>query len=296
MSALRWALRHPLNRHQQVATLRRWILHNARRRVLPRRDVTLPFADGRLEGPVNHPVVNLITYVRGGLYDYDAMTSLRILLAPGQTFIDVGASIGSYSVLAGMLVGADGQVIAIEPSANELPYLQRNLRKIPGKSTICATPLADQPRAVSLACPGPTLEHLVESPDVVSATQTSTLQEELARIGHREGAGDFAKIDVEGWEPAVIAGAREWLASHPMGLLLEANGLNDRSPVPWGESVNLLQSLEYEFTWPAFEHGVLHMFAEPGPISPFGDYLVLAPEARLRLQEIANLRTVGAEA
>jgi FkbM family methyltransferase len=256
--------------------------------------MTLAFADGQLEGPVNHPVVNLITYVRGGLYDYDAMTSLGILLVPGQTFIDVGASIGSYSLLAGMLIGADGHVIAIEPSATELPYLRRNLRDISAKSTICTVPIADQPRVVSMAAPGPTLQHLVEAPQAISTTlMTSTLGEELVRIGHR-GSSDFAKIDVEGWEPAVIAGAREWLASRPMGLLVEANGLNSRSPVPWAESVDVLQGLGYEFTWPEFEQGVLHLFKEPGPVSPFGDYLVLVPETRLRLQEAANLQTVAA--
>jgi hypothetical protein len=122
---------------------------------------------------------------------------------------------------------------------------------------------------------------------------TSTLDAELARLGCRDGGG-FAKIDVEGWEPAVIAGARGWLASRPVGLLVEANGLNHRSPVPWAESVRILQEQGYTYLWAEFSTRVLHLFSDPGPASPFGDYLVLGPEARERIRRRAGLRLQAA--
>lgn len=37
-------------------------------------------------------------------------------LAPGDTFIDVGANVGYFSLLASRLVGKSGVVVAIEPS------------------------------------------------------------------------------------------------------------------------------------------------------------------------------------
>ena len=90
----------------------------------PDRELTVTFLDSPLWGPIDHPIINLLTYVRGGLYDYDARTALTMLLEPGQMFIDVGANIGPYSVLAANLVGASGQIVAIEPSADQLPYLR----------------------------------------------------------------------------------------------------------------------------------------------------------------------------
>jgi FkbM family methyltransferase len=272
-----------------MATVGRWAIHNARRRIAPGREVTVTFAERPLRGPMSHPIVNLITYVAGGLYDYDAMMALTILLKPGQLFIDVGANIGPYSVLASRLVGTSGRVIAFEPSNDELSYLRYNLRDVPAESMICTVPLADQARCTQLVSPGLTTQHLVESASSDIGIVTSTLDAELVRLGCQDSGG-FAKIDVEGWEPAVITGARRWLASRPIGLLVEANDLNHRSPVLWSESVEILRGHGYEYTWPEFSHGVFHLFSEPGPTSSFENYLILTPEARKHLQRTANLR------
>lgn len=40
--------------------------------------------------------------------------TIRSLLRPGDTFVDAGANIGFYTILASQLVGADGYVIAFE--------------------------------------------------------------------------------------------------------------------------------------------------------------------------------------
>jgi FkbM family methyltransferase len=221
----------------------------------------------------------LITYVHGGYYDYDAMRALEVLLSPGQTFIDVGANIGPYSLLAANLIGRGGRIIAIEPSNSQLLFLRRNLARLPTPSTICQTPVADAERRLSFADEGHTTQHLVE-PSASPALLTSTLDAELARIGG-DMAGSFAKIDVEGWDAAVIVGAQQWLSSGPQGLLMEANDLNERSPVSWEQAFDLIHQFGFEFMWPEFATGRLHIFEHPGPVSPFGNYLILrAKEAR----------------
>ena len=48
-------------------------------------------------------------------------------LVPGDTFIDVGANIGYYSLLASKLVGEYGNVVAIEASPATFKVFQRNL-------------------------------------------------------------------------------------------------------------------------------------------------------------------------
>jgi FkbM family methyltransferase len=292
MSAFRWTITHPLNHHRLVISVLRWAFHNARRRIVPKRDITLQFSHSLIEGPVGHPVINLIYYVRGGYYDYEAMTALRFLLQPGQGFIDIGANIGSYSVLAGELVGAGGRVFAVEPLSGQLPYLSRNLSRIQASSTICTAPLADRQRATSLAGVGPTTRYLDESARS-QRVMTSTLDAELARIGWQSG-GDFAKIDIEGWEPAAVLGATRWLASGPDGLILEANGLNRRCPIPWTEAVDVLRSHDMEFTWPSFHTRSLRIFEDPPPVSPSADYLVLSRVARRRLERSASLHSKAA--
>jgi hypothetical protein len=91
------------------------------------------FAGTSLHGPIDHPIINLVTYVQGGSYDYDAMTSLAILLEPGQTFIDIGANLGAYSALAADLVDTTGRIVAVEPSADSCPIYAATFRVCPSR-------------------------------------------------------------------------------------------------------------------------------------------------------------------
>lgn len=62
-------------------------------------------------------------------YDQDkyVLAMLRNLLKPGDVFIDCGANIGYFSVLAGDLVGVTGKVVAIEANPETYKLLRRNL-------------------------------------------------------------------------------------------------------------------------------------------------------------------------
>jgi len=51
----------------------------------------------------------------------------RRLLGPGDTFVDVGANIGYYSLLASRLVGPEGHVYSIEASPTIFRLLRANL-------------------------------------------------------------------------------------------------------------------------------------------------------------------------
>jgi FkbM family methyltransferase len=53
---------------------------------------------------------------------------LRGRLKPGDTFVDVGANIGYFSVLASQLVGPQGRVVAVEASQDFTERLELNAR------------------------------------------------------------------------------------------------------------------------------------------------------------------------
>ena len=50
-------------------------------------------------------------FQRGQPHEYGTEKLIRSLLQPGDTFVDVGANIGYYSVLASRLVGRNGSVL-----------------------------------------------------------------------------------------------------------------------------------------------------------------------------------------
>ncbi|MGS2589022.1 FkbM family methyltransferase [Streptomyces hebeiensis] len=63
-----------------------------------------------------------------GIWEPHMTRWLRTRLRPGDTFVDVGANIGYFSVLASRLVGADGQVVAVEASPTFHERLSQHLR------------------------------------------------------------------------------------------------------------------------------------------------------------------------
>jgi FkbM family methyltransferase len=62
-----------------------------------------------------------------GVWEPDVTAFIRGRLAPGETFVDVGAFIGYHAVLAAKTVGGAGRVVAIEASPTFFRWLQRTL-------------------------------------------------------------------------------------------------------------------------------------------------------------------------
>ncbi|MFD8915105.1 FkbM family methyltransferase [Streptomyces sp. NPDC059575] len=129
-------------------------------------------------------------------------------LRPGDGFVDVGANIGYYSVLARSLVGPTGPVVAIEPCPDFHLALRRNT-DADGWGTV---------RTVQAAVgtePGPVTFYLETSTNLGGTTTVrprtveSTFQAQAAPVHELVTAEEFAaarliKIDVEGAEAAAV--------------------------------------------------------------------------------------------
>src|SRR3954452_16330369 len=67
-------------------------------------------------------------YVNGywiGQYELDIQAALKRELKPGQTFFDVGANAGFFTLVAAKIVGASGKCVAFDP----LPMNQESIRE-----------------------------------------------------------------------------------------------------------------------------------------------------------------------
>lgn len=145
-----------------------------------------------------------------GIFEPKESAWVRRYLKPGMTFVDAGANIGYYSLLAASLVGERGRVYAFEPS----PYVYERLTRIVSENhvaQITALPLAlsDEPGRAELYSQIGTHNH---SPSlVVHATGTSvevgvtTLKSVMQDAGI--GQIDLIKMDIQGFEPNLIKGA-----------------------------------------------------------------------------------------
>jgi FkbM family methyltransferase len=95
------------------------------KRILRIRRLELSTREGRFwVDPASNSGVAL---AQSGVYDPATLGAIRQLLRPGDTFIDLGANEGYFTVVASRLVGPRGRVLAVEPQTRLEPVLSRNL-------------------------------------------------------------------------------------------------------------------------------------------------------------------------
>lgn len=105
----------------------RIVLSLARCAVPGLRFPSVPFGCGR-----TRIIADLNTPFGLGLYRYGywhpELELLQKLLQPGDIFIDGGANVGLFTLVAAARVGPTGRVIAIEPTPNTATLLRKNLQ------------------------------------------------------------------------------------------------------------------------------------------------------------------------
>jgi FkbM family methyltransferase len=135
------------------------------------------------------------------------LEALARLLRPGDTFVDCGANIGLWSLVAAPLVGPDGNVIAFEPNPDTAMRLSAHAGQSPVIEVHRAA-LSDRPGSLSLALGNHHNVTRVSEHGEISVP-AMTLDAALKR------AANGIKIDVEGCELQVLMGAQEALSHRP---------------------------------------------------------------------------------
>ena len=122
LRSLGFVVRHPLNRGRAGAALVRWLRWQVGSRLLPG-PVLMPFVnDVRLI--VAPGMTGATGNVYCGLHEFEDMALALHALRPGDLFVDIGANVGSYSMLGG---AAGAQCLSIEPIPSTFAWLTRNI-------------------------------------------------------------------------------------------------------------------------------------------------------------------------
>lgn len=160
-------------------------------------------------------------------YEAPEVRFIERWLRRGDVVVDVGAHVGFFTLLAARLVGPDGHIRAFEPVPTNFEALEANL-ELNGYTWVSPTRAAvsDSPATVSL---GLAEYRLVgaSTADFSVGGELSSVRAPAVTLDHVVGADDHVrllKIDAEGHEPQVLAGAVRMLESSPPdAVLFEVN-------------------------------------------------------------------------
>ncbi len=224
-----------------------------------------------------------------GIFEAETRGFFEAYLRPGDCFLDVGANVGLYTLVAARIVGRAGCVHAFEPCSATFERLRENV---------------DLNRLGNVACHRAALSHENASAELTLATGGFDAWNSLGRPYMGEAGGcetvktvtldSFAqehglngritaiKIDVEGWENQVLAGAGELLAAdNAPDLCIEFT--EEAAQLADSSCIALYQRLE------SLGYRMFVVGATPGDLEPFP---AREPFPHVNLLATKNLATV----
>lgn len=163
------------------------------------------------------------------VYDAPVAAFLRERVQPGDVCLDIGANVGVYVLQLAHWSRPTGRVIAFEPNPVALDVLRRHLRfnGLEERVRVVAAAVGSSPGASVLYAVDAEGMSRLETPNPALAERAQPISVPVVTLDAycaAEGiAPDWLVIDVEGFEVAVLAGARSVIGnrSNPPGVIAE---------------------------------------------------------------------------
>lgn len=140
-----------------------------------------------------------------GTWEPETTKLVKEKVKPGDICLDVGASIGYFTMLFSRQVGKTGKVFSFEPTTNQIPYIKENIRKngysdIAKVFNVGAWDKTDQVQLPLCAA-------------LKYDSKCVAIDDVLEAEGIKEV--NFIKIDVDGPEPKVLKGLTRTIERSP---------------------------------------------------------------------------------
>jgi FkbM family methyltransferase len=225
LDVLRRITSHPLNSDARLSAVIRFLRWQIASRLMSG-DLVYDWVNGS-RFFVRAGETGLTGNIYSGLDEFSDMGFLLHVLRPGDLFIDVGANVGSYSILAGRAIGTSAY--AFEPVPTTYRRLVENIRLNHLDDTVkCLNIAAGASHGtIRFTCDLDTENHAVAEGEVLENSidiAVMPIDEVL-----RQKKPTLMKIDVEGYETLVLQGASATLESGSLhSVIMELNGSGAR--------------------------------------------------------------------
>ncbi len=211
-NTVQFVIHHPLNQEQRWGALQRWLCWQIGSRLVPG-PVAVPFVNNtRLL--VSPGMTGATGNIYCGLHEFESMAFASHLLRPNDLFLDVGANIGSYSILAAS-VGA--KCIAFEPVPTTYGWLLENINLNKFENLIDARNIAigDRKGHLRMTTEFDTTNRVIRDSE---QSMRGGVEVEVDTLNAVVGSLKplLAKVDVEGYQSQVIDGSGEILPKNSL--------------------------------------------------------------------------------
>ncbi|MBE7179212.1 MAG: FkbM family methyltransferase [Mucilaginibacter polytrichastri] len=214
---------HPLASRNLFSAYRRLVWWQIRSR-LSSDLVPVPFISGT-KLLAKKRLVGMTGNIYTGLADFEEMGFLLHFLRPGDIFYDVGANVGSYSILASGVCFA--RTVAFEPGREAFDILRKNinLNFLSDKITPVYSAVGNKQTSLLLTSDEDATNHVVDE----NASEKKTLVDCMPLDEFASQTPVLMKIDAEGFETEVLNGAENLLAKPDLkAIIIELNGSGGR--------------------------------------------------------------------
>lgn len=216
--------KHPLTKNNRLSAFSRYIKWQIGSRVI-RQPIVLPL--------VNKTIIILENGDRGatsnwyyGLDDYAEMGFLLHYLRKEDLFMDIGANVGVYTILAAGVAGA--QAVAVEPIPSTFEKLKRNIvaNDITDRVSLHNLGVSHYQGELNFTTDFGAMNHVVAPHEWDASVVVPVQSADNILAG---AVPQLIKIDVEGWEPAVLRGMKNTLADTRLKvIIMETNAFHNR--------------------------------------------------------------------
>lgn len=215
-----------------------------------------------------------------GVWEPNMTHWLRSRLQPGDTFIDVGANIGYYSVLASRLVGDGGRVVSVEASSAFHELLLRQVRLNQCRNVRAVNAAVSDSRQTLTFVLASSANMGANSIVPYDGPAESSFEIEARPLPDVLGAAEIAgariiKIDVEGAEGSVVRGMAPMLSQLRQDVEITVEVTPDRMSQLGYSVEELLKTMQ--------EHG-FHVYRLVNDYTPKSYVVRGAPAVPVRLR------------
>lgn len=255
INILKTILSHPLNKKNKIATIFRFLKWQIGSRLVVGDVAYKWIANTRIMARPGETGVTGNIYC--GLHEFPDMSFLLHVLTENDLFVDIGANVGSYTVLSAGVIGAQSYCFEPVPQTYERLVSNIKLNNLESKVTPFNLALGESKGEILFSSDLNCMNHVITDVDTLNTitVSVSTLDQELKDIPF------LIKIDVEGYEMAALEGAKNILGNKNLcAVIMELNGSGTRYGYDESDILKLMSSYGFKtYSYEPFKRKLINL-------------------------------------